>query len=711
MMTLSAISLTTPLMLGGIVFVGGPIIAHLLNRKTRQQITFPSIALLQAVSSNQSKLFKVRRWLLLLLRVLAVCLIVFAFARPIMHDSAVVASGGGEGLATVVIVDHSASTQRMIQGIPLYQRIKAAGVRVLRGMNSGTDKAMVLMAGVKPTPLHESFSGNLSEMSRLLGDTRASFERSNIEAALAEAGEQLKQVKGTYRVVIISDMQASQWKDISLKQLVRRTLPQGTQVNLIPVTEAPDVNIGLAGARSKPVNPIVNRLSYLSAKVENPTATRQRVSVDLIIDGRKAGSETVTMLPKSTHEVQFEAQFDSPGEHEVIYSISDDSQLADNTYYQVVSVVDQVPILIISDEDERSPASELYYLKRILAPLGEGLDDFAVEVVKSNGVSGEDLDKAECVILGQVSGVDTDLAALLVGYVNKGGGLLISGGSSNWQKLNEELNRFAEDRTFLPFQIGTWQIVPDDQVLTISRGDWRAPLMSAFDERAQLGLGQIPFYRYWSVSDLTPGARGLLFFSNQTPALGIRAYGKGTVVMTTFGFSTGSSELPRFGAIVALLHSLVEGLRPADIAPVLYEPGKTLIFSLAQRNRSEAYFLTDQTGQRQLTQTLVEPDGLKIVADEIRLPGIYALKQGDKNIKKVEVNVHPSEIDLNPLEGAAIARMTQNTEDGNDTGGITVTAESEADHSMKGEEFWEWLIFLALALLGLEMFLVGVWRR
>ena len=88
-MMFAALSFTTPLMLAGTAAVGVPILAHLLNRRTRRRIVFPTVRLLVQSSASQSRLFRLRRWILLVLRCLAVALLAWAFSRPVWLERGV----------------------------------------------------------------------------------------------------------------------------------------------------------------------------------------------------------------------------------------------------------------------------------------------------------------------------------------------------------------------------------------------------------------------------------------------------------------------------------------------------------------------------------------------------------------------------------------------------------------------------------------------
>jgi aerotolerance regulator-like protein len=116
MTTLAAITLAASAFALGLGLIVLPIVAHLLHRRTRRRFVFPSVELLAATSASQSSVFRLRRWWLLLLRCLAVLAIVLAFMRP-MWLSAEAQQAAGRGAAVVIILDASASTGQLHDGV------------------------------------------------------------------------------------------------------------------------------------------------------------------------------------------------------------------------------------------------------------------------------------------------------------------------------------------------------------------------------------------------------------------------------------------------------------------------------------------------------------------------------------------------------------------------------------------------------------------
>ncbi|MEM9883802.1 MAG: BatA domain-containing protein, partial [Planctomycetota bacterium] len=122
MTTLAFLSLTTPAMLWGAALVAGPVAAHLLTRRARRRVVFPSVALLASAAAGSASGYRLRRWVLLLLRCLVVLAVVAAFVRPlwtgVRGNGSAAAGGSGAGtsggVAEVVVLDLGVSTTRVL---------------------------------------------------------------------------------------------------------------------------------------------------------------------------------------------------------------------------------------------------------------------------------------------------------------------------------------------------------------------------------------------------------------------------------------------------------------------------------------------------------------------------------------------------------------------------------------------------------------------
>ncbi len=94
-----------PALLLGALAAAVPVIIHFLSRRKVQRKKFSDLRFLDEVQAKQARSLGIRRWLLLLLRVLAILLIALAFG----HASSVVA----RRVRTKMIMPSKSSTSRI----------------------------------------------------------------------------------------------------------------------------------------------------------------------------------------------------------------------------------------------------------------------------------------------------------------------------------------------------------------------------------------------------------------------------------------------------------------------------------------------------------------------------------------------------------------------------------------------------------------------
>ena len=77
-----------PLFLFGLGAAAIPVLIHLLTRRKPREVRFPSLDFLAEVNQSEIRRLRLKQWLLLLLRTLAVALLALALARPSLQGGA-----------------------------------------------------------------------------------------------------------------------------------------------------------------------------------------------------------------------------------------------------------------------------------------------------------------------------------------------------------------------------------------------------------------------------------------------------------------------------------------------------------------------------------------------------------------------------------------------------------------------------------------------
>ncbi len=711
MTALAAISLAIPAMLGGLTLLGLPVLAHLLNRRAKRTLVFPSVALLVASSASQSSLFKLRRWLLLLLRCLAVALLVLGFAQPLWIEGKAAPADASAGAGVVLLIDASASTGQHSGGVSALQGLHAGASRTIDAMLAGTDAANLVLASARPTAAFPKMTANLDAVRRELDALTPTHDRADFAAALALAGRMLAQQAGDKHLVVLTDMQASNWSDLDQALGSASPLPEGTRITIVPYDGQAPGNVGLSEPKVHPYAPIAGRSAHLSVKAVNCSGEAQAVRVRLVIEGRESGWVAADLGPWEEREVALDATFAHPGEHRVSFEIGDDALAADNVCRMIVRCVQRVPVVVVGDDHPGEQGTASYFLTRALAPRGDGRDPYDVRHLTGAELDGPALADAAVAFVSDV-GLLPDRAMLtLHQHMQRGGSVVMFGGAGPVDRILERFD--AMDA----LGIAPWTVAPRQNLaahgdmLRITDGQWRSPLLEVFKADTQEAITQIRFTRVWPVDALRDDARVLLRFHDGTPAMGERGVGGGRFILAAFSPALADGDLSKYGWFVALVQNLTRVLQPRTAADRTSYCGRSVAFpAVARIDPQGPTVIVLGPDERPITDSQLSTDdrSATIVVNETPGPGFYAAVQGDRVLGQVAVNVDPRESDLRRLEAGALLMRLQ-------ASGMTARLHDAAGQdpvlNLRGLPLWGWMIAAAMLMLGVEMLLLGWWKR
>ncbi len=450
------ISITTPLLLAGFGLLSLPIVAHLLQRRSRRQIVFPTVAFLLAAVATQSRFHKLKRWLLLLLRLLAVACIVLAFARPVWFDPSRTQAGAADRAAAIVLLlDVSASSAQQIDGVSYLERLRAAANRALDDIRSGVDVANIVYADAQPNAALPRVSPNLPALRAELQKMSASEERADLATAVATAGKMLAEHRGPRRLVVLSDLQATNWADALEGSALSRLLPSDTLVTVADVDTPVPENLALGNPRFYPPQPIAGQTCELTVHVTNYSEAARQVLVALAVqtagDAAVTQDQTVMLGAGESRDVLFSVTAPERGRLLATFSVPHDALEADNRAYLVLEATGRIPLLLVSDDSPSDASTSAYYLLRSSAPRGDDTDRFDVRHRRAIDLTAADLKSVGGVIVGYLGELSAGAAKTLVDYMDAGGGVVFFCGEGLVPRNLEAIASAAGERQILPW--------------------------------------------------------------------------------------------------------------------------------------------------------------------------------------------------------------------------------------------------------------------
>src|SRR5687768_1685316 len=108
--------------LAGLAAVSIPVLIHLLHRQRTTPVRWGAMQFLVESKLQQKRRKKVDHWLLLLLRMAAIALLVFALSRPLMVEGTYNPLGSTLATDIGVVVDRSLSTGRRVGDRSAYEK-------------------------------------------------------------------------------------------------------------------------------------------------------------------------------------------------------------------------------------------------------------------------------------------------------------------------------------------------------------------------------------------------------------------------------------------------------------------------------------------------------------------------------------------------------------------------------------------------------------
>jgi hypothetical protein len=200
-------SFLQPLLLAALPLAALPIVIHLINQYRYQSVRWGAMMFLLAAQRMSRGYTKLRQWLILAFRVLAILGLIFAVSRPLSSGWLGLAAGGRAD-TTLILLDRSPSMQQQAigSGISKLETAREQLVATLRTLGSSR---WVLIDGPHAPPRELSDPNEL----RTLPQTEGTSASADLPAMLEIARNYLEANQvGRAEIWLCSDLRENDWQ-------------------------------------------------------------------------------------------------------------------------------------------------------------------------------------------------------------------------------------------------------------------------------------------------------------------------------------------------------------------------------------------------------------------------------------------------------------------------------------------------------------------
>lgn len=723
-------------MLLGVLLVAIPITIHLLNKAKFSREPWGAMMFLQKAVQIRSRRIKLEQILLMILRCLFLVLLALALARPVSR----LGSGSWRDPTThVLILDHSFSMQQGDGADQAFEKAQDTALRLADNMND-TDNMIVVLAGNKPRDLFPNFSFDKQFIREQVESIEPGLDQiADIPKALEHAFWILKRSPlPRHRIYVITDSQAYGWhtdeeqKWQALENSVKLQKVAPHVYALGQPAKAQLRNLAIDGIRLR--SPIVDTHRPVTFMVEVSNYTDERTStlVEFLVDGKLVASRDLDCA-LGANIIEFDYSFTSlethanttgnrHSSHYVEAHIGEDDIALDNTFSLALQVQHSIPVLLIEgDNDTGLWDSDGGLLSLALTSAGSadrsGLFDVTRRKLHDfDRIDAADFEQYKCIVLVNVPSLSRHQQFSIEQFVERGGGLLVTLGDN---VSAAEYNRTNNDgKGMIPAKLTRIVSVEDEPLNPRFPAGAASHILDIFDTSRTRVLTEVRVRKFWECS---PAADALgVGFLGDMPFLIYRRYGEGRVALLTTSANAEWTNFPTTQDYLPLIQDLVVYLSASVQPPINIAQNEPLVFvAPPQWDTPTPDSDPDDKAADKRVCRVVAPNAHVDKADchyvggkwvmewmDTTMPGIYTVTVGDSDPVYYAVALQRGEGNLSILDSEARDRAGDTIVTGfvDNLQELRIRIEDEVG----AREWWRRLIFLALAVLCLE--LVLAWR-
>lgn len=410
-----------PSFLWALLALAIPIIIHLFYFRRFKKVYFTNVKFLKEVKEETSARRKVRNLLVLLSRLFAIAMLVFAFAQPFIPQDAEVQKGDK---SVSVFIDNSFSMNALSEDVPLIEKAKQRAREVVKAY-SVEDRFQIMTNDFEGR--HQRLVSKEDALA-LIDEVRTTPSVKEVSKTLTRQLQALNTGKLENKTAyLISDFQ----KNITDFQNFSDTT---MEVNLIPLQSVQEKNISIDTAYFDSPVQMLNQTNTLVIKVRNYSdEVAENVRLSLRHDGQTKPVGTLSIPAQSSKTDTINITILRTGWHEAELTITDYPVQFDDTYYFSFKVAEEINTLVINETTGN----------KYLDAAFKGISYFKVTNQQSRSLDYAKFPTYQLIVMNGLINISSGLASELKQYVSNGGNLLVFPEvDANISSYNTFLNEF-----------------------------------------------------------------------------------------------------------------------------------------------------------------------------------------------------------------------------------------------------------------------------
>ena len=672
----------SPSILWGLLAITIPIIIHLISLRHTRDTEFSTLRFIKSLKHETIRHLRIKQWLLVLLRTIAILCLILMFSRPLMTGTLTGKLAGYVESRAVIVVDNSASMAVHTDDGTLLDRAKSSLPAILKGLEGETTVELY-----QTNPPRKLFSGSHEESGSIIHRVKGIVQTNmadNLWTVIDSVLQTVEASEPNRECFIISDFQSapsfaidslnpnSDWKYYCILQPKVENNISISEVSVLSQIKLP------------------NHLVKLNTRIGNSGVTEKRnIPVELYLNDERVGQVVSQFQPSKFKDFMFQVY---PGEAGIINGkivIPDDDFPLDNFRNFDLVIPNQIAVKVIGQSME-----ELFLLELALNAIIGETELLLIDRHVSDDLERLFLSDIDILLLHNPANLSNSAIEDLQRFLMRGGGLIWFVGND----LNQTDPVAWPSLLKLPELIQTRRL-DGDSFFSTSIMEKDHSLFTDLDIKNM--NEELPQVFGYNEVRLQMNHTPLIKLNNGHPLLiESKAFGSVGFVFTS-PLNLRWNDLPVKGLLVPLLHRMLILLatREFNTQPLLV--GQDKIIDIKGENISAEWIL--KTPDENEIKLIPDYANEKLLITQTSELGSYNVFADGNLFSSFSTELSPHEFPSIRIEGETLAEGL-----GIEQARIIEPTQhlgSELKEIRYGRSIWRLLLFIALSCLVIESIL------
>lgn len=688
MLFLQLMNFLFPTFLIGLAAIAIPIIIHLFNFRKYKKVYFTNVQFLKELKQESDSKSKLKEWLILAMRILAISCLVFAFAQPFIPGKVKTIQGEK---AISIYIDNSFSMESTNKKGTLLENSKTLATEIVNTFNA-SDKFQLLTNDFEGK--HQRFISK-EEFVEQLNDVKISSATKSISDVIKRQQDfLLNSSSKNKRIFLLSDFQ----KNTSV--ISKSDIDTSISISCIPIISSEVNNVYIDSVWFEtPVQQYETQQIVHAVVINKSNKDIENGSLKLYINDAQVSLSSFNVSAGNKKDVSISFTVKFKGINKGVLKIEDYPITYDDNFFFSFNAQTTINTLLINGKDTKTAGN----FKSLM-------QNDSLFVYKENSDASIDysvFSKTNIIVLNELNTITSGLTSELQKFVNAGGSVVIFP-----NKKSDIISYNAAFQTLLLPQIiklDTTNI--KTQSINFEQGLYEG-VFDKVDQRMDLPK---VFEHFEFTKTTNNNSQGLVLLQNGQFLISLNTLGNGKVYVFSIPSDETSSNLLKHALFVpTLIKMAILSLKPS---PVYYKTALNEVIALNSKSNfsdKPLHIVKDDKKVDVIPEhRLLNNTTALYTQNQITEAGHYNVEENNVIIKDLAFNFDRKESDMNFMTQEDLQKQID--EKGLKNVSVIELNEKSLTNALQevndGKKLWKLFLILALMFLAAEILIIRIFKN